>query len=238
MGGHLVDEGAVAADGDAARPDDPLQPVQPPRRPCRDEDRLDPASRQRIQAAAVRPDSEPSVRSRVPSRSVATSRGRWHGWVARPAASPRARAGARPASRDRRRQQDQTSRVSQPWVSSARPYWMSSSVGADRLGVTVARWPSPRGGRHEPPVPAQLADRGDDGGGAAGEDLGDVAARGAVLPLLDRDAALLGLEAELLGQLEDRVRVTPSRIVPVSSGVTMRPSLVTKKRFMPPSSSM
>src|SRR5215217_4261782 len=39
-------------------------------------------------------------------------------------------------------------------------------------------------------VPAQLTHRGDHGGGAAGEDLDDLAAGGPLFPLLDGDAAL------------------------------------------------
>src|SRR5829696_526943 len=50
-------------------------------------------------------------------------------------------------------------------------------------------------------LPAQLADGGDHGRRAAGEDLADLAARDALLPLLDGDAPLLRLQPELLGQL-------------------------------------
>src|SRR5690349_2278753 len=50
--------------------------------------------------------------------------------------------------------------------------------------------------------PAELADRRDDGRGAAGEDLGDLAAGHAVAPLVDREPALLDLVAHLAGQLD------------------------------------
>src|SRR6478735_1413273 len=75
-------------------------------------------------------------------------------------------------------------------------------LGTDRLGVAVDVALAPVVDRS--PRPAQLADRRDDGGGAAREDLEDLAAGSPLLPLLDRDAPLLGLEALLLGDLEDR----------------------------------
>ena len=69
-----------------------------------------------------------------------------------------------------------------------------------------------------PPSPLQRADRGHHGGGAAGEHLGDLAAGDAVAPLVDGEPALLDLVAELAGQLDDRARVMPSRMVPELGG--------------------
>ena len=53
-------------------------------------------------------------------------------------------------------------------------------------------------------VPHQLADRRDDGGGAAREDLGDPTAGDALAPLVDRDLPLDDLVAHLAGELDDR----------------------------------
>src|SRR5690606_15017496 len=53
-------------------------------------------------------------------------------------------------------------------------------------------------------LPPQLADRGDDGGGPAGEDLLDLTRADAFLPDVDLDLLLSGVETDLLGELEDR----------------------------------
>src|SRR6478735_159895 len=58
--------------------------------------------------------------------------------------------------------------------------------------------------RHLAAGPVQAADRGDDRGGAAGEDLRDPAAGDAVAPLVDGELPLLDLMAELAGELYDR----------------------------------
>src|SRR4051794_6077229 len=52
-------------------------------------------------------------------------------------------------------------------------------------------------------VPLQLADGRDDRGGAAREDLGDVAAGDSVAPLVDGELPLLDLVAQLAGELDD-----------------------------------
>ena len=53
--------------------------------------------------------------------------------------------------------------------------------------------------------PTGVSDRG----GPAGEDLGDLARGHALLPLLDGNAPLDGLEAQVLGHVEDRVARDP-----------------------------
>ena len=88
----------------------------------------------------------------------------------------------------------------QPNVSSARPYWMSTSAWRIRIVSSPA---SPSAVADLAAVPLQLADRGDDRGGAAREDLDDVAAGHAVAPLVDGEPALLDLVAELAGELDD-----------------------------------
>ena len=73
---HVVVEGAVAADRPCRAARRPARAGQPARRTGRDEDASRcRRARRRTSAALVRRDSEPSVRSRVPSRSDATSRG-------------------------------------------------------------------------------------------------------------------------------------------------------------------
>ena len=124
----------------------------------------------------------------------------------------------------------QARRRIQPWVSSARPYWTSSS--ADRIAAGDGTDPvagpvavdGDRGDRLAA-VPHEPADRRDHRGGAAGEHLADLAAGDAVAPLVDADPALLDRSAPArLASARIESRVTPSRIVPVSSGVTSRPS--------------
>jgi hypothetical protein len=215
--GHdVVDEGTVAAHRQPVRATTWARSMQPPGRARGDQDGRRPrlvGSRDGGRGCAPRP--LPSVRSRVPSRSVATAAGR----PPRHSREPVRPAGSTSRGCPRRGRTGCPAAVRIVWVT-------SPIVGATAAVVDRAA------------VPAQFADRGDDRGGAAGEDLGDLTGAGPVLPLLDGDAPLLGLQAELLGELQDRARVTPSRMLPVSSGVTSRPSLVTKKRFIPPSSSM
>src|SRR3954451_22572414 len=63
--------------------------------------------------------------------------------------------------------------------------------GADLVAAAVAvRRPSGQRCHGLAAVPDQPTDRGDHGGGPAGEDLADLAARDAVAPLVDEDAAL------------------------------------------------
>lgn len=87
-------------------------------------------------------------------------------------------------------------------MSSALPVWMSSSA---LRSFSVTSPGCPPDCFHSPAGELDQADRGDDRGRAAGEDLGERAVLGIGLPLVDGDATLLGLVTEILGELQKRV---------------------------------
>src|ERR1700685_1380253 len=79
-----------------------------------------------------------------------------------------------------------------------------AQAGGDGAGAAVAD--QPLGG-----LAADAAHRGDYGRGAAGEHLGQLARRALVLPLLDGDLVLDGLDAEVGGEPQQRVAGDPGQ---------------------------
>ena len=100
----------------------------------------------------------------------------------------------------------QTTRCIQPKVSSARPYWMSTSALRTCWVTGPVVSPSPT---WPPPRHLRVADRRHDRGGPAGEDLGDPTGRDAVAPLVDGHRPLLHAVPELAAQLHDRAAGDP-----------------------------